>query len=237
MSRNLLPSLLMLVLIPAVPAGATPDSDVNPQTGFIETASEQWNGTDHNIIYTIDRSGLPPVTFDVATGTSNDIDPRVAIAPSGNATIVWTRDGSTRQVFSRLRDLSISTWGSIRQVSKGSEDSHDGTVAFENGSAWVAYLIEDVTETDIAALAITDEPDPIPERVIVATTEWTGQVSSLMHGESGHVWVTWVHNDSEVGYSEYSADAKAWSTPEFESYAESDVDGALQQIRALILGL
>ena len=214
MIRHIACLALLLAFSGTCLADDPPDSEVNPQTGFIETVTTIWDGSNHAVRLTIDRGALPSVTAQVATGTTDELGPRIAIASSGKVSVVWTRDGSTGQVLVRAR--TPSGWGSNRLVSDSSENSRNPELVYDGAATRVVYEIHGASSKSVAVSIIGDEPDPIGTRKIVATGAWTGDLDARIQAEAGHVWVTWVHDGSEVGWSELTGSG-AWTTAAYET--------------------
>src|SRR5262245_54906227 len=108
--------LLLALPFPGAALAAT-DSAVNPQTGQIETVSEHWNGSNLDLVYTIHRTPLPSVTIGLVTGSTEDADPHLSIRSSGDATVVWTREGNPAGVYARSRSFASQELGAVRLVS------------------------------------------------------------------------------------------------------------------------
>ena len=215
-------------------AGDPPDSEINPQTGLIETVTTVWNGSNHDVALTIDRDELPPISGEIVTGPAEDIDPRIAIDASGAATVVWTRDGSVGEIRARRR--TSAGWGSEQLVSDASEDSRNPEIVVDGSVARVVYEIDDSTAKSVAVGVIGDEPDPFGQRTIVATDAWTEDLDARIHARAGHVWITWVHDSSLVGWSELKGDG-SWSAADYRGYSTGDTDSTYGVIRDVVLGL
>lgn len=226
--------LLLALPVPGAALAAT-DSTVNPQTGQIETVSEHWNGSNLDLIYTIHRTPLPSVTFGLVTGSTEDADPRLSIRPSGDVTVVWTREGSPAGVYARSRSFASQQMGTIRLVSASGEESRGAAIAFDGTDSWAAYEVHESGGVSIGAVRMTDEPNPYPQRTIVSGTAWSGPYDVRLLAEAGHLWMTWRDDATHVGSSEYDAGTEFWGAAAFQAVSGSDLDGAYEEIRQSVL--
>lgn len=240
-ARLVLPSLIFLlaaVLGPAAPAGDPPDSEINPSTGEIESVDANWNGTDWQIRHVVDRGpGAPLEVTLLSPSGKDDLAPRIAFDPAGKPAVGWWRKDTVDQVFVRLRDPLTQTWGVERRVGRQDEPGRFPEIVSDGTDFWVAYEIDSGGgHTDIAVARIIDDQEPFPERTILASTSWDGERDVLIHSEDGHLWVTWVNDASDVGWSEHDAASGAWSLAGYERYAEDGVGVARDRIRTQVLG-
>lgn len=225
-------------LATAVPLSATPaatESAVNPQTGFIETVSEHWNGSNDDLEYTIQRSPLPSITYSLVLGSPEDFDPHLAISPAGDVTVVWTREGAPAGVWCRVRTFSTNTWSVLRRVSSSTEDSRGAAVAFDGTQSWAAWEIHDPGGVSIAVQNGLDDPNPFPARTLLSGTNWSGPFDVRILAELGHLWVTWRDDETHVGWSEYAAGQDAWGAADYQVVSGGDLDGAYGAIRTDVL--
>lgn len=215
-----------------------PDSEVNPQSGDIETVDPIVVGSNQDIRYVVDH-GIS-TTPDIETVTENALDdrnPRLVISTAGDAWVVWWRDDTVDKVLSRRRDLSEEAWDDERVLSLTSESSSHPAVVHDGTDAWVAYEYLNGTDISIGVATIIDEPDPVDDRIEVASTGFSGEIDVMIHAESGHLWVTWVDSSTYVGWVEYDYTNETWSSAATESYAADTVAEARERIRDEVLGL
>lgn len=231
MPRTIAVLLTILVSLPAL--ADPPDSKLNPVTQYIETVSETWNGTDYDIRHTVDRGALPPIVVTLAATNADETSPRIEISESGDVWVAWKRAGNPSRIVVRRFDESESTWKSSRLVGEDDEEADDPSIVFDGTAAWVAYRVADGTGSAIAVAVIADEPDPIGDRTIVATTGATGGIDVRLEAESGQLWLSWIDEGATVGYAAFSG--SAWGSPAYESYASDDVEAARARIRQSIL--
>jgi hypothetical protein len=226
-------ALALLATLPAFQPSLAdePDSALNPVTGYIETVTAEWNGTDHDITLTVDRGELPPLTYDVLPDSTEDVGPRLAIAETGAVCVVWTRDAATDAIHLRRRSAGGS-WGTVEVLSEASESSRNPEVLVDGETTRVVYEIEGSTTQSVAAVAIDDEPDPIGMRTIVATTSSTLLLDARIQAAGGHVWISWVQAN-EVGWVELASGS--WTSPSFEGYEEGDEEGARDRVKEAVL--
>jgi hypothetical protein len=234
MNRNVACFALVLACSSVCLADEPPDSKVNPQTGLIETVYSVTNGSLHGIRLTVDRDALASVTTAVADGTADELGPRIAIASTGDASVVWTEAGETAQV--QVRTRSSSRWGEVRLVSDPDENSRSPEIVQADSFTWVVYQIDGTSTTSVAVSAIGDEPDPVRARTIVTDASSAGDIDARIQAEAGHVWVTWIDDGSQVGWSELDAEG-SWTSPAYQDYSQSDIDSARVGIRQDVLGL
>jgi hypothetical protein len=229
-------SALAICAVTAPLASDPPDSQVNPQSGSIETVDSYWTGSHYRVRHVINPGDgqLIQVSY-LTTGSIDDNAPRVAISAAGDTWAVWWRDDATDEVLIRKRTYSSGTWGAERLVSNSSENSQSPQILHDGTKPWVAYHATVQGGTKIAVAAGTDSPDPW-DPLGLRTTTYAGDVDVLIHFESSHLWVTWVDSASNVGWCEYDYATSAWSSPSNESYASDNVTAARGRIRAGVLG-
>ncbi len=234
--RLTLMALFVCALI-AVPAFAdAPDSEVNPQTGNIETADATANTSDLDVRITIDDgSGNNVVTF-LSTHADDDRRPRIAIEDDGDVWVVWWRDSATDEIVFRRRPHG-STWDAEEVISESGESSRNPSIVRDGSDVFVAYEYDSGSDTAIALLKDEWAPDPFGLRLTLDTTSYSGDVDVLLFSESGNVWVTWVDSASDVAWSEYDAATDSWSLTTLESYSADTVEDARGRIRTTVLGL
>lgn len=219
----------------ADPTEDTPDSEVNPQSGYIETVDPVQSGSNQDLRYVIDH-GISSSVFLISNDPAPDQRPRMRLAPNGDSWVVWWRDETVDTVLFRKRSYSTGSWASERVLSASSESSRDPVVAYDGSSAWVAYAFDDTDGTAVGVNKAVDEPDPISDRVKLAEPEFGGELDVLILTESGHLWVTWVDSSSDVGWCEYDYGSETWSSPTYESYATDSVEDARERVRSSVIG-
>lgn len=213
-----------------------PDSRVNPVSGAIETADATLHGGNTDIRHAVNPGpGQPIEVFFVTTDVADDRSPRIAIGTSGDTWIAWWRNGATPSVLVRKRRFSDGAWLSERTVGNTATACRNPEIAFDGSQVWVAF--EETTASGLAIRCgtILDEPTPI-DTAVVGTTSYAGDVDTLVHAESGKLWVSWVDSASQVAWSKYDPGTQAWTTPALESYASDSVAAARGRIRATVLG-
>jgi hypothetical protein len=213
-----------------------PDARINPVASLIETVDSAWYGNDYNVRYTATTiDGAETISYFLTTNTANDVDPRIAIAPSGDTAVVWWRDLATDAVMYRKHSFTTGLWSAERLAGTALKSNSHPRVAFANGKFWLAFQIQNTKNRSVAAQVIDDTPEPIP--AIVATTAFPGDLDIRLHVESGHLWLTWIDSSSYVGYSEYLYTSQYWAIPAREPFSAGGVLTALARIRSRILGL
>jgi len=225
----------VLVLTGSAAASDPPDSAINPSTGNIEIADPVWSGVNQNVDFVVQISGQKPAVHTVTDNTLHDLRPRIAHASNGDAWVTWWRDDATDAVLIRKRHLSDGSWDTERLLSDSGESSRNPAIVFDGTNAWVAFEFDDQTDTGIAVEMIVDDPDPIGVRVVVGTTDFGDTTAPMAHAEQGHLWVTWIDGESDVGWVEYDYASDTWSLSTTESYATDSVADARNRIRAIVV--
>jgi hypothetical protein len=237
------PAILSLIVLflsgshDFVLASDPPDSQTNPQTGFVETTDSYLDQTRFNIRHAIDPGGgIAKTTAVVSSSALDDHGARLVISSAGDTWVVWWRDDDKDGIFARKRSYSTGTWTNEGQISNGNEGSRHPEVVYDGTSPWVAYEYDDAGDTAIAVSVIFDNADPVGNRVRLASTSYAGDVDVIPHFESGHLWVTWVDSGTYVGWCEYDDQAETWSSPTYESFASDSVEDARERIRGSVVG-
>lgn len=215
-----------------------PDSQDNPVSGVIETADTPWSGTNYDIRHvSAAGGGHPQVITTLTTDSHNDFGARLAISSvNGDSWVAWWRDLTVDQVLVRRRIYATGAWSAERVQSVSGESSRHPSVAFDGSHAWIGYEATGTGgATILKAKAIDDDPAPFLTATVVATTSYTGATQSHIQSESGHLWLSWVDSETEVGWCRYDAGTATWSAPAFESYADDTVEDARARIRSSIL--
>lgn len=215
-----------------------PDSQVNIVSGVIETADTPWSVTNYDIRHvTAAGGGHPQVITTLTNDSRNDLGARLAInSVNGDSWVAWWRDAVIDQVLVRRRNYATGGWSAERVQSASSEGSRRPSVAFDGSHAWIAYETSSTgSATILKAKVIDDDPAPFLTATVVATTAYTGALQARIQAESGHLWLTFVDSETEVGWCRYDTVTATWAAPAFESYASDSVDDARGRIRATIL--
>lgn len=226
--------IFLIALSPAL-AIDPPDSTINPVSGVIEVADAALQGGNYNIRHTEQPGNGDPLIVQVVTSNpSDDLGARLANAANGDTYVVWWRDGATKEVWLRKRTQSTSSWGDEVQVSEAGTDSRRPEIAHNGSEIWVAL------ETDagldglgITVQGISDDPVPV---LLLATTLFTGDLDLKILSVSSELWISWVNDDCEVGWSEYDSTSETWSVADYESCDSDSVEDARSRIRTKVLG-
>jgi len=212
-----------------------PDLCVSTLSGLIETVDATWSGNNFNVRCTETTSTGQQVSSTlVTTNAANDVDPRVAIAPSGDVLVVWWRDLTKDALVYRKRSLATGIWGPERVAGATSEGNSHPRVAYDGDTSWVAYEIQNSKSRSIGAQIIDDDPEPF--RTIVATSTRVSDLDIRLNTEAKHLWVSWIDNGWRVGWAEYNHQKQYWSVPVYEPYDEDSVAAARSRIRNYVLG-
>lgn len=233
----LLPCLLVPCAAVALDA-EVPDSAVNPVSGRIEIADPVWSGGSYDVHYVI-NAGVQqtPNIFAVADSPLDDRRPRMALAPDGDAWVVWWRDAEPDRVLVRKRTQADGTWSDEVVLSDPEVGSRDPHVAHEGNGAWVVFAAGVPLGTDVVVCSLGDEPDPLGMPVAVATAKigCSEGIDPRIDAEDGHLWVSWIDSPDEVGWSEYDHASGVWGAAVYETYTGEAVTAARDRIRAAVL--
>jgi len=227
----------VLVASAATFSADPPDLKINVASGLIEVVDAAWSGNNYNVRFSqVTSAGVQVASTVLTSSPGNDLDPRIASAPSGETVVVWWRDSRYDIVLFRLRAATTGLWGPERTVGRTTESGNHPRVVYSSGMPWVAYQIQtSKTLRSVGASLIDDDPEPF--RSIIATTSYTGDLDIHIESEMNHLWVTWVDNASQVGYSEYDAQQGLWAVPTYESFASDSVTAARSRIRENVLDI
>ena len=217
-------------------ASDPPDSEKNPVTGAIESVDSIWDGSTWQIRHTTDAGKGSPITTTLLTDDPEaDNGPRLAINPAGNCGVAWWREDAPHQVLYMHRQVSETTWSEPQAIGLATEVSREPEIVATEDRFWIAFEIEvSGGGKGIAVNGIMDSPEPIPERQVLTTTSYEGDVDVQVNGDQGVLWTTWIDSASDVGWSEYDDVSATWSTPAYESYANDTPTEARDRIRALL---
>ena len=230
------PILLLLLATNLAAAADTADAALNPVTGAIELTDAVPDGGDYQVQYVIKPGeGQTPEVALLTDDAIDNLGPQIKITDGGDTWVVWWRDSETPEVVYRVKDQSTGTWSDEVRLSAENEPSRNPTIARESDTTWIAYEVEGQSGSEIAVAAIVDDPQPIPTINIVATTTYSGDRDVLAQSASGHVWVSWIHSSTQVGWVEYDHGTAEWGTLQLESYSGSTVNAARESIRSAIL--
>jgi hypothetical protein len=240
--RKLLRGALAVVSLLACAAGPSlaedpPDSDVNPQTGSIETVDSVESTGQSDVRHAVDPGqGGPRVLEILTTSTLDDLSPRIAIDTDGDSWVVWWREGTTDEVLYRVRDLGTGTWSAEQTISDTEDDSRNPEIALDDTSVWVVFEARHSGGTDLVVTSGgMDDPSPFPGLTVLGTSALSSGVDVLLHSESGHLWVSWIDDGDDVGWREYDYASESWLSAAYESYAQDDVSSARERIRDSVL--
>jgi hypothetical protein len=225
-----------IVLTSAAAFGVDPpDLRINAVSGFIEVVEATWSGSNYNVRYTqVMTNGEPKGSSLLSSNAANDIDPRIVSAPRGDAVVVWWRDLKIDAVVYRKRTLAMGVWSPERAVGLANESSSHPRVVYADDIPWIAYQIQNSKTRSVGAQIIDDDPEPF--RSIIATTAYSGDLDIKLNAEASHLWMTWIDNASNLGYSEYNSQERIWSVPTREPFAADSVLAARSRIRDRVLG-
>jgi hypothetical protein len=218
-------------------ASDPPDSAINPLSGDIETTDSVWIVDNFQVRHVIQPRGenARQAGF-VSVDPRHDHGPRLAISEQGDTWVVWWREGETDEVLARRRSFSDGGWLDEMVVSDKTESSRNPEIVQDEYALWIAYELDEEEGTGVAVRAIFDDPNPLPNRLILTTVDFAGDLDTLIHHDAGHLWVTWVDSLAFIGWSEYDEETESWGVLGYESYASDGVDAARGRIRDAIVG-
>ena len=227
--------LSVAIVAPCLLADESPDARVNPQTGGIEISDPVWTDNNYNIRYVV-APGKQAQVSDVTTNPADDRGPRMAIAPNGDAYVVWWRDVATPQVLIRRHDHAEGSWSAESVLSDTDQPGQAPQIVHDGADAWVAFSELSGQTQIIRAGAIEDTPDPFGVFCEIGSTEFGGALDLQIHAASGHLWATWTDSDLDVAWSEYDYTSATWGSVDYDSYAQDSLKHAQERIRSSILG-
>ena len=215
-----------------------PDSQENVVSDAIETADTPWSGTNFDIRHVNALgAGHTAVITTLTDDSRNDLGARLVIdSVNGNSWVAWWRDAGIDQVLVRKRVQATGAWAPERVQSGSGEDSRHPSVVFDGSHAWIAYETTGTGgATILKAKHIDDDPAPFLATIAVATSSYPGPLRALIQAESGHLWLSWVDSETQVGWCRYEFVSGTWAAPAFESYASDSVEDARERIRSSVL--
>ncbi len=228
--------MFYLASLPSL-ASDPPDSELNPMSGFIETTDAVWQTDNYNVRHVINLgNGYKRETFMVTIDSLDEVGSRLAITDDGNSAVTWWRDSEIDKVLMRIRTYSSGEWTPVKLISESTESSRNPEIVFDGTAIWVAYEFDYSNETAVGVQIINDDPNPLGSRAIVTTTDYAGDLDTMIHEEAGHLWISWVDSGTEVGWSEYDYGTEEWDTESYEWYADDSVEAARERISATIIG-
>jgi hypothetical protein len=174
-------------------------------------------GTDFDISFS-EWTGTEWSAFEFLTsGTTDDLDPRLFVEDDGTIHVVWWEDGATDSVYLLSRDPG-GVWDATPTLV--TSDGRRPAVAIWGGILRVAYergSEEPGMNQDI--VVARQELDESFTTEIVARTERTDRLDTILHVENGRLWVDWKHADGSINYSE--AGGEGWSEPISETWSDT----------------
>jgi hypothetical protein len=189
-----------------------------------DIAFSEWNG-----------SGWTTPIF-LASGLSDELDPRVFVETDGTVHVTWWSEG-TPSVVRVITRPAGSGWQAPVQVTSASESGRRPSVAFFDDALRVAY------ERDTAYPEMSQEIVVSKRQIdgtfapeIVARTSRADRLDVVIHSENGHAWVEWKDDGSVFGYAKNVAGA--WNPPASEPWSNSSwigVEDVRRSIRRLAL--
>jgi hypothetical protein len=235
-ARSAIVVLALSVFLPAF-ADDPPDATLNPQTGQV------------SVVDTVIQSGVQQVRCTTkVTSSLREVDllghpdfngksPRIAASPSGDLFVTWWNEAATPQVLLSVQTYPDQTWSDPIVLSQSTESSQSPRIVHDGSKAWTAYTIDAGSGTFQVAVTGGDDPLPWPTRGIVAETTYADDIDVTLDTDAaGHLWITWIDSDTNVGWVAYDYANAVWSTPSYESYEEDSVEDARERIGETVLG-
>jgi len=237
MLQRLISALVLITLTTLSAAGDPPDCELNGVTGNIECVDSTFKASTWDIRWAVDVPGGLPLDSEMVTDTAEtESEPRLSIRNDGHRAVTWTRETAVAAVMFRSRPHPAGGWADEKQVSANGEDSADPEITSDGSKYWIAYTFDaGGGEKGIAVNGIDDSPDPIPQRFLITTTGYAGDVDVQVQYTEGHLWVSWVHDSQDVGWVEYDYASETWSTVGYESTAVDSVKEARARILAQLI--
>ncbi|MGI0150214.1 MAG: hypothetical protein ACREDF_11880, partial [Thermoplasmata archaeon] len=216
-----------------------PDFNVNMATSHGEVTWASNEEGDTEIAYAeTTEIGTWTQIFILTSNNFNDLDPKLTFSPAtGGTKIVYWRDDASPQVYIIERLSATAGWSSPKRVSGGNEAARYPSSIVAFGKVHVGYELTQAQGKDIIIAGRDDNPMSdssqfIPE--VITHCNYTGKADVRLDGQGGRYWVTWIHSDTQVGFSRFNG--TIWEPPQFKTYSAGDDTEAIRfQIRREIL--
>jgi hypothetical protein len=187
-----------------------------------------WDGQDFEVAYSEWTGAAWSATLLLTNNSTDDLEPKIEMDAAGRPILTWWRAGAPSAVYA-MRRTSSASWESESPVSQAAEPARAPTLALPlDGYVRVAYEVREGAQRHIVVckdLRATPEDPPAYVREVVATTMFDGDSFPVVHTRGSHVWATWVHSDSNVGWSELQNGV--WTLPSMEPYSgPEDIEAA-----------
>lgn len=138
-----------------------------------------------------------PVTVD--PGRYDQMDPSVAVSPSGNISVVWTEDeGDRLSVYHSFSSDSGDTFTEGKRLAEGTEANQDCPVVAVNrsGAIFVVWSDERDGPPNLYLSISTDQGGNFSDPVALAPSD-SSQISPSLAVEGDRVYVAWEEGSSE----------------------------------------
>jgi hypothetical protein len=226
-------------------ASDPPDSAINPLSGLVETVDAEYTDSGWYWRHVVDPGDGISRSPKYVRYSSVDPRPRLTISSLGDSWITWQEEDTLGSAVLVLRHSSAyNRWSDELVVTDPDLACHDPEITHDGLNAWIAYESRGPTstQTEVSAQAIHEGPDPVSapvasNRTVLSTTVYEGDIDVLIHYQSEHLWVTWVHTASRIGWSEYDYELEIWRPAEYEiyDYETDDVEAARERIAQIVL--
>jgi hypothetical protein len=210
--------------------------ETNPVSGDPEAV---WNaiGTSdesHEIRWSyLDGTEWAP-SIALTSDSIDDYDPKLAFDSSGNRKAVWWSDDSYDTIKYSKKPASGGSWSTPDTISSSTENCQYPFLVVHNGTVHFSYERINSSNYRDVLTSIEEDPSPFPQAV-VASTQRTDKLETIIHSVDGHLWIDWIDSDSNLGYSEKVNGT--WQTAQYESYSgEEDIEDGRQRIRVEVVG-
>ncbi len=176
----------------------------------------------------LNRTEWAPSTAMTADSV-DDYDPMLAFDSSGNRRVAWWSDEEYDRIKYSTLPSSGGSWSAPQLVSSSAQDCRHPSIVIHAGVVAISYERMDASGYRDVIVTIDDGPSPWPES-LVAATQSTTELKTILHSVNGHLWIDWIDSDSHLGFSAHVNGS--WESAQYESYTgENDIESARQRIR------
>jgi hypothetical protein len=154
----------------------------------------------------------------IAASADDEVDPVLAVEPSGTVHVVYTVVGQDSRVVHRQAPADLSAWSGELQVSQTGELARRPGAAWDGHGLRVAYEVDTFglgqTPRSIAAARLEEGAF---EGEIVAVSSFSGDLAPRIHCTAARVWIDWTDADHEVAWTRLDPQG-AWESLQYAPY-------------------
>lgn len=208
---RVIPSVYALNANGDVRGDGPPDLASRPGSGWPVVAWAYMNGAAHDIAFSEWTGGeWSPVQL-LSSGLEEELDPRLFLSSDGTIHVTWWTPGSPDQVWMRSRPAGSAVWGAPVLVTTALESGRHPSVAVVDGVLLVSYERPGSGQSQEVVVARRN-PDGSFSRDVVAGTDRTDPLVSILHVHGTRLWADWAQDAQYFACSEDQATA-GWAPP------------------------